>query len=110
VPFVALSGGVSVDGNEDDAVLAQESADFIDTAAALRQRDIGLFRHEKLGIVAEVGQGGSDTGGNLPVPGVFPKDAIGAALAYVGEMSKFAQINCNLMIWWFSSVEIVLFK
>ncbi len=35
VPAVAPAGGVGVDGDEDDVVPAEESAEFIDAAAAL---------------------------------------------------------------------------
>lgn len=80
-PLIALPGSIGVDGDEDDIVLAQKLANLIDTSATFGQWDIGEFRHEQLGIVAKVGQGRNYPGSNNPVPGVFPKDAIGAALA-----------------------------
>lgn len=56
-PFITLTRCIGVDGNEDDIILAQKSANLIDTSASFGQRDIGEFRHEQLSIVTEAGQG-----------------------------------------------------
>lgn len=81
VPAVALSGGVGVDGDEDDVVFSQLAAPLVHAAAALGQRDVFRFGYEEGGIVAEVGQGADHTASNQPVPGVLPEYAIWAALA-----------------------------
>ena len=67
VPAVAHSGGVAVNRDEDNILLANGPAESIDTAAALRQGDVFLFRNEKPGIVAEVGKRSYNLGSNLAV-------------------------------------------
>ena len=96
-PFIALSGSIGVDGDEDDIIRAQKPANLIDTPASLGQWDIGEFGHEQLGIVAKVGQGRNYPGSNQPVPGVFPKDAIGAALAR--SLDTVTVIDKDFHIW-----------
>lgn len=81
-PLIALSGGIGVNGDEDDIVRAQQSVSLIDTPASFWKWDIREFGHEQLGVVAKVGQGRSYAGSNQPVPGVFPKDAVRASLAW----------------------------
>lgn len=81
VPAVATAGGIGVDGDEDDVAGAEDLADGVYAAAALGEGDVLLLRHEELGIVAEVGQGGDNPGGNQPVPSVFAELPVGAALA-----------------------------
>ena len=65
-----------MDGDEDDVVPAEETATFVDAAAALGQRDVFLFGNEEGGVVAEVGEGGDDAGCDESVPnfgGVFKR-------------------------------------
>lgn len=81
VPAVATAGGVGVDGDEDDVASAEGLADGVDAAAAFGEGDVFALRHEELGIVAEVGEGGDNPGGNQPVLGVFAELPVGAALA-----------------------------
>ena len=97
VPAVATASGIGVDGDEDDIVLAQKSANLIDTPASFGQWDIGEFWHEQLGIVAKVGQGRNYPGSNQPVPGLFPKDAIGAALTR--SLGTVTVINKDFHSW-----------
>lgn len=70
-----------MDGDEDDVAGAEGLADGVYAAAALGEGDVLLLRHEELGIVAEVGQGSDNPGGNQPVPSVFAELPVGAALA-----------------------------
>ena len=81
VPAVAPASGVGVDGDEDDVACAEGLADGVNATAAFGEGDVLLLRHEELGIVAEVGQGGDNPGGNQPVPSVFAELPVGAALA-----------------------------
>ena len=53
VPAVAPAGGVGVDGDEEDVAFAEAPADFVHSAAALREGDVGLFRNQEGGVAAE---------------------------------------------------------
>lgn len=56
-----------------------------------------LLRHEELGIVSEVGQGGDNLGGNQPVPGVFAELPVGAHF-YIGNWDANVQKNDKIAV------------
>ena len=96
-PAVAVTGGVDVDGNEDDVVFAEESAPVVDATAALRQGDVFLLGDKEFGIIALGGQGRDDAAGNVAGVGVFEEAAVGAALA--GRFSAVAVIDEDFHSW-----------
>ena len=61
--------------------MCRSLADGVNTTAAFGEGDVLLFRHEELGIVAKVGQGGDNPAGNQPVPGVFAELPVGTTFA-----------------------------
>ena len=52
-PGVAVTGCVDVDGEKEDVAFAEDPAEVVHSAAALGKRDIGLFRDQDSGVVAE---------------------------------------------------------
>ena len=70
-----------MDGDEDDAFLAELAAPGIDAAAALGQGDVRFLRHQERGIQAPGLKGGDDAAGKEPVLGVFQETAVGASLS-----------------------------
>lgn len=81
VPAVTVAGGVGMDGDDDDVVLAELAAPGIDTAAALGQGDVPFLRDKEFGVEAEGEEAVHDAGGDEAVPGVFPDHSVGRALA-----------------------------
>ena len=71
-PAVAWTGGVAVDGDEDDVLAAQLSAPFVYTAAALWQGDVRFLGHQEDGVQAP---------GDDAVFAVFQQAAVGRTLA-----------------------------
>ena len=66
-PGVAVTGCVDVDGEKEDVVFAETPADLIHSAAALWKGDVGLFRNQERGVVAESCEAGVDALGNEAV-------------------------------------------
>ena len=81
VPAVSAAGGVGVDGDDDDVVLAEPAAPGVDAAAALGQGDVPFLRDKELGVEAEGEETVHDAGGDEAVPGVFPEHPVGRAFA-----------------------------
>ena len=96
-PAVAVTGGVDVDGNEDDVIFAEAAAPVVDAATALRQGDVFLLGDEEFGIIALGGQGRDDSAGNAAGIGVFEEAAVGAALA--GSFTAVAVIDEDFHSW-----------
>ena len=96
-PAVAVTGGVDVDGDEDDIVFAEAAAPGGHAAAALLQGDVFLFGNEEFGVKATGGQGGDDAAGDVAGIGVFEKAAVGAALA--GSFTAVAVVNEDFHSW-----------
>ena len=76
VPAVAVAGGVGVDGDEDDVVLAELAAPLVHAAAALGQGDVPFLRDKEFGVDA-VDSSWSD-------PGL----TMGSGNYSIGEFSK----------------------
>ena len=69
VPSVASAGCIHVDGDQADVQAAQFGANAVDSAAALGQRNVFVFRNQE-GSVEVLGlKGGHDSPGNFPVVG-----------------------------------------
>ena len=81
VPAVSAAGGVGVDGDDDDVVLAEPAAPGIDAETALGQGDVRFLRHQERGVQAPGLKGGDDAACEEPVLGVFQETAVGAPLA-----------------------------
>ena len=70
-----------MDGKEEDVVFAEAPADLVHSAAALGKGDVGLFRNQERGVVAESGEAGVDALGDETVVVKFAEDPVGAAFA-----------------------------
>ena len=92
-----MTGGVDVDGNEDDIVFAELSAPGVYSAAALLQGGVLLFRYEQFGIMAPGGQGRDNAAGDVAGIGVFEEAAVWAALA--GSFTAVAVIDEDFQSW-----------
>ena len=51
-PAVTVTGGVAVDGDEEDVVFPQLAAPLVHAAAALGQGDVRFLRHQERGVQA----------------------------------------------------------
>ena len=80
-PAVAPSGGVAVDGDEEDVVFAQLAAPLVHAAAALGQGDVRFLGHQEGGVQAPGGEGVHDAPGDDAVFEVFQQAAVGRTLA-----------------------------
>lgn len=80
-PAVTVTGGVAVDGDEEDVVFAQLATPLVHAAAALGQGDVRFLRHQERGVQAPCLKGGDDEAGKEPVLGVFQETTVGAPLA-----------------------------
>lgn len=80
-PFLAVAGGVDMDGNQEDLVGAELLADLIDPAAALLQGDVFPLRNQELDVEIQGEQLLSDAKGEVAVVGVFTEVPVRAALA-----------------------------
>ena len=67
------------------------------------QWDIGEFWYEQLGIVVKVGHGRNYPSSNQLVPGVFPKDAIWAALTR--SLDTLTVIDKDFHVWKLTKLE-----
>ena len=99
VPAVSAAGGVGVDGDDDDVVLAEPAAPGIDAAAALGQGDVRFLRDKELGVEAEGEEAVHDAGGDEAVPGVFPEHPVGRALAR--RLDAVAVVDEDFHGWFF---------
>ena len=81
VPAVAVAGGVGMDGDDDDVVLAELAAPGVHAAAALLQGDVFALGNYQLNIEAQGGEAFPDEEGEVAVVGIFAEVAVGAALA-----------------------------
>ena len=81
VPFVASTGSVHVDGNETDIPAAQLGANAVDSAAALGERNVFVFRNQQGSVEVFGLEGGHNTAGNFPVVGPFKETAVRRALS-----------------------------
>ena len=79
-PAVAGTGGVAVDGDEDDVLAAQLSAPFVYTAAALWQGDVRFLGHQEDGVQAPGGECVHNAPGDDAVFAVFQQAAVGRTL------------------------------
>ena len=59
-PFGAVSGGVDVNADQDDVLLAEDGAMGVYAACSLFQGDVCFFRNKELGIKASVLKVGGD--------------------------------------------------
>lgn len=80
-PLGAVSGGIDVEGDEADVVGSELGAAFVDTANALRERDVVFFGDEELGVVAAVLEVESNGRRDLTSVKVFTEAAVRRALA-----------------------------
>ena len=80
-PLGTVSGGVDVDGDEADVVGSELGAAFVDTANALRERDVVFFGDEEFGVVAAVLEVEGDGRRDLTIVKVFTEAAVRRALA-----------------------------
>ena len=80
-PPGAVAGGVDVDGDEADVVGSKLGAAFVDTANALRERDVVFFGDEEFGVVAAVLEVEGDGGRDLPIVKVFTEATVRRTLA-----------------------------
>ena len=81
IPFVTSAGSVHVDGDHADVPAAQFGANAVDSATALSQRNVFIFRNQQ-GSVEVLGlKGGHDSPGNFPVVGPFEETAVRGALS-----------------------------
>lgn len=80
-PAVTGTGGVAVDGDEDDVLAAQLSAPFVYTAAALWQGDVRFLGHQEDGVQAPGGECVHNAPGDDAVFAVFQQAAVGRTLA-----------------------------
>ena len=81
IPSVTAAGGIHVDGDQADVPAAQLGANAVDSAAALGERDVFVFRNQQ-GSVEVLGlKGGHDSPGNFPVVGPLEETAVGRALS-----------------------------
>lgn len=99
VPAVAVAGGVGMDGDDDDIVLAEPAAPGIDAAAELGQGDVPFLRDKEFGVEAEGEEAVHDAGGDEAVPGVFPEHSIGRALAR--RLDAVAVVDEDFHCWFF---------
>ena len=76
IPSVSSAGSIDVDGNQADVPAAQFGANAVDSAAALGQRNVFVFRNQE-GRVEVLGlKGGHDSPGNFPVVGPLEETAV----------------------------------
>lgn len=81
IPSVTAAGGIHVDGDQTDVQAAQFGANAVDSAAALGQRQVFVFRNKE-GSVEVLGlKGGHDSPGNFPVVGPLEETAVRGALS-----------------------------
>ena len=80
-PPGAVAGGVDVDGDEADVVGSELGAAFVDTANALRERDVVFFGDEEFGVVAAVLEVEGNGRRDLTIVKVFTEAAVRRALA-----------------------------
>ncbi len=81
VPFVAPAGGVHVDGNETDVPAAQFGANAVDSAAALGQRNVFVFRNQQGSVEVFGLEGGHNSAGDFAVVRPFKETAVRRALS-----------------------------
>ena len=81
VPFVASAGSIHVDGDQTDVSAAQLGANAVDSAAALGERDVFVFRNQQGRVVATALEFIIDTAGDFARVGPFKETAVGASLS-----------------------------
>ena len=81
VPFVSAASCVHVDGNETDVPAAQLGANAVDSAAALGERDVFVFRNQQGRVEATALEFIIDTAGDFAVVGPFKETAVRGALS-----------------------------
>jgi len=81
VPFVASAGGVHVDGNETDVAAAQLGANAVDSAAALGERNVFVFRNQQGSVEVFGLEGGHNAARNFAVVRPFKETAVRGALS-----------------------------
>ena len=80
-PLPTVAGGVGVDGDQADILLAQLTAPGVGTLDAGAEGDVVVFGDEEVGIVAGVFQLPDDGGGDLPGVAPFVVTAVRGAFA-----------------------------
>ena len=87
-PLPTVAGGVGVDGDQADILLAKLPAPGVGSLDAGAEGDVVVFGDEEVGIVAGVFQLPDDGGGNLPGVAPFVVAAVrGAFAGGVGAVS-----------------------
>ena len=86
-PILAVSGGVNVDGDENDIVFAELAAPGVDAAAALLQGDVFLFWNEEFGVIALGDQGRDDAAGDVAGYLFFPESGVRLGFDVLGATS-----------------------
>ena len=81
VPAGAVTGGVNVDGDEEDVGFAEGGAVGVDAADAFFEGDVFGFGDEELGVVAFALKGCEDLVGEFAGVGVFEEGAVWGAFA-----------------------------
>lgn len=81
VPFVVSASCIHVDGDQADVPAAQLGANAVDSAAALGERDVIVFRNQQGRVVATALEFIIYTAGNLARVGPFKETAVGRSLS-----------------------------
>lgn len=89
-PLPTVAGGVGVDGDQADILLAQLTAPGVGTLDAGTEGDVVVFGDEEVGIVAGVFQL-PDDGGDLP--GVAPFVVTAVRGAFAGGVGAVAVVD-----------------
>lgn len=90
-PLPTVAGGVGVDGDQADILLAQLTAPGVGTLDAGAEGDVVVFGDEDVGIVAGVFQLPDDGGGDLP--GVAPFVVTAVRGAFAGGVGAVAVVD-----------------
>ena len=90
-PLATVPGGVGVDEDQADILLAQLTAPGVGTLDAGAEGDVVVFGDEEVGIVAGVFQLPDDSGGDLPGVAPFVVAAVRGALA--GGVGAVSVVN-----------------
>lgn len=90
-PLPTVAGGVGVDGDQADILLAQLAAPGVGSLDAGAEGDVVVFGDEEVGIVAGVFQLPDDGGGDLP--GVAPFVVAAVRGAFAGGVGAVAVVD-----------------
>ena len=79
IPSVTPASSIHVDGDQADVPAAQFGANAVDSAAALGERNVFVFRNQELGINTEGEEGGHNPTGDFAVVRPFEETAVGTS-------------------------------